>query len=152
MKRADKRQLLVEHYLDFYSAAYAMLRDEDDAKDAVQEALVRTLVQHGVDDVRNYCMRVVKHLCIDILRRRKTLVSLDSVTLVADLDNDELLRLVEKKKKELSPVEKALLELHHEEGYTLSEVAAMLGVSISSTNRLLAAARKKLKEKIEQEI
>ena len=38
MKRDEKQHILVEHYLDFYSRAMAILDDEDDAKDAVQEA------------------------------------------------------------------------------------------------------------------
>ena len=33
MKRAEKRQLLVDHYLDFYNVAMAILRDDDDARE-----------------------------------------------------------------------------------------------------------------------
>lgn len=47
MKTARKRHILEEHYLDFYSRAVDILNDEDDAKDAVQEAVVKTLVRVG---------------------------------------------------------------------------------------------------------
>ena len=50
MKREAKRHVLVDHYLEFYNRAVAILNDEDDAKDAVQDALVKTLLAIGVRD------------------------------------------------------------------------------------------------------
>ncbi|MBP3762663.1 MAG: sigma-70 family RNA polymerase sigma factor [Bacteroidales bacterium] len=152
MKRAQKRQILVDHYLDFYSVAVAMLKDDDDAKDAVQEALVRTLVRAGVDDPLRYCMRTVRHLCIDTLRRKKRLHSLDGMELVADVEQEELLDILREKKKNLSRTERALLELHYEEGFTLAEMAAITGMSLSNMKRVIAVAKTKMKEEIEKAI
>ena len=45
MNRAEIRQQLVDHYLDYYALAVAMLEDDDDARDTVQEALARTLAK-----------------------------------------------------------------------------------------------------------
>ncbi len=152
MKRAQKRQLLVDHYLDFYSTAVAMLKDDDDAKDAVQEALVRTLTRSGVDDPCHYCMRTLKHLCIDTLRRKQRLQRIDDIELLANLDSDELLDIVREKKEKLPAMERALLDLHYEEGYTLPEVAAIAGLSLASLKRLMADIRNRLKNEIEQAI
>ena len=63
MKRAEKRQLLVDHYLDYYSVAMAILKDDDDAREAVQEGLVKTMMQRHVKDVNGYCVSVVKNNC-----------------------------------------------------------------------------------------
>lgn len=152
MKRADKRQLLVDHYLDFYSVAMAIVRDEQDAKDAVQEALVRTLTKSGVDDVCAYCVRTVKNLCLNMLQHRHRLTEVEDMMLVTDLEHDHLLRIVAEKKEELSELARAVLELHFEEGYTLSEVAGMLGINVSKLKRILADAKYELKKKMEAEL
>ena len=83
MNRAKKKQELIEHYLDFYNVALSMLRNEDDAKDVVQEALVRTLVKVGLRNPAGYCMVAVKHLSVDRLRHRQQLTRIDEMTLVA---------------------------------------------------------------------
>ncbi|MGX8713563.1 MAG: RNA polymerase sigma factor [bacterium] len=152
MKRADKRQLLVDHYLDFYSVAMAIVRDEQDAKDAVQEALVRTMTKGGIDDVCGYCVRTVKNLCLNMLKHRSRLVEVDEMMLVTDVDHDRLLRIVAEKKEELSELAKAVLELHFEEGYTLSEVAGMLEINVPKLKRILADAKYDLKKKLLSEI
>lgn len=152
MKRAEKQQLLVDHYLDYYSVAMAILKDDGDAREAVQEALVKTLLQRRVKDANNYCASVVKNNCLAILKRRHRQVSLDELMLVTDYEHEELLRLVAEKKEELSEVARAVVELHDEDGYTLSEVAGMMQMSVSTVKRILADAHYELKKKIEREI
>ena len=152
MRRAEKRQLLVDHYLDFYSVAMAILKDEQDAKDVVQEALVRSMTRIGVKDMCGFCMRVVKHLSIDMLRHRNRLTEVEPMMLVTDLEHEELLRIVAEKKEELSELARAVLELHYEEGYTMSEVAGMLQVNIPKVKRILAEAKHELRKKLENEI
>ena len=152
MKRAEKRQLLVDHYLDFYSVAMAILKDEDDAREAVQEALVKTMLQLGVRDVCSYCARVVKNNSLAILKRKCRQVSLDEMMLVTDYEHEELLRIVAEKKEELSDIAKALVELHDEDGYTLSEVAGMMQMSVSTVKRILANAHCEWRRKILSEI
>jgi RNA polymerase sigma-70 factor (ECF subfamily) len=152
MKRAEKRQLLVDHYLDFYNVAMAILRDDDDAREAVQEALVKTMTQLGVKDVCKYCARVVRNNSLAILKRRSRQVSLDEVMLVTNYEHEDLLRLVAEKKAELSNVARAIVEMHDEDGYTLSEVAGMVQMSVSTVKRILAQAHYELRKKIESEI
>lgn len=152
MTRAKRRQILVDHYLDFYSVAVAMLKDEDDAKDVVQEAIVRTLVKVHVKDVFRYCMKSVRNLSVDVLRRKNRMHCLDGMVLVADIDMEEMRRVVNEKKDQLSEVGRALLELHYEEGYTLAEVAAMMQMSLSTMKRILADAKNELKQMLEEEL
>lgn len=152
MTRAKKRQILVDHYLDFYSVAIAMLKDEADAQDAVQEALVRTLVKHGVKDVHNYCMRTVKNLCVDTLRRKNRMHKVDEMMIVSNTEYDELLKAVERGKSVLSEEGRALLELHYEEGYTLAEVSAIMQIPLSSMKRMLAQAKNELRKILEDEL
>lgn len=152
MKRAEKQQLLVDHYLVYYSVAMAILKNDDDAREAVQEALVKTLLQRRVKDVNGYCVSVVKNNCLAILKRKRRHVAVDEMMLVTDYEHEELLRIVAEKKEELSEVARAVVELHDEDGYTLSEVAGMMQMSVSTVKRILADAHYELKKKIEREI
>lgn len=77
---------------------------------------------------------------------------LDGMVLVADMDMEEMRRVVNEKKDQLSEVGRALLELHYEEGYTLAEVAAMMQMSLSTMKRLLADAKNELKQMLEEEL
>ncbi len=144
--------MLVDHYLDFYSVAMAILKDDDDAREAVQEALMRTMLKMGVKDVCSYCMRVVKNNCLAIIKRRRRHVAVDELMLVTDYEHEDLLRIVAEKKEELSEVAKAVVELHDEEGYTLNEVAGMMQMSVSTVKRILSGAHIELRKKIEQAI
>jgi RNA polymerase sigma-70 factor (ECF subfamily) len=152
MKRAEMRQQLVDHYLDFFSVAMAIVRDKDDAREVVQEALTRTMTRLYVKSPCDYCVRIIKNLGTNMLQRRNRLVGVDEMMLVTDYDRERLLQLVAEKRDELSDVAKAIVELHDEDGYTLSEVAGMMQMSISSVKRILADAHCELRKKIEREL
>jgi RNA polymerase sigma-70 factor (ECF subfamily) len=152
MKRAEMRQELVDHYLDFFSVAMAIVQNEDDARDVVQEALTRTLTRLYVKDPVSYCVRVVKNMSLSVVQRRNRRVDLDEMMLVTDYEHERLLQLVAEKREELSEVAKAIVELHDEDGYTLSEVAGMMQMSPSTVKRILANAHYELRKKIEREL
>ena len=44
MRERDK-QMLADHYLDFYQMAYTLLHNKEDVEDAVHDALVDTMSQ-----------------------------------------------------------------------------------------------------------
>ena len=146
------RQELVDHYLDFFSVAMAIVQNEDDARDVVQEALTRPLTRLYVKDPVSYCVRVVKNMSLSVVQRRNRRVDLDEMMLVTDYEHERLLQLVAEKREELSEVAKAIVELHDEDGYTLSEVAGMMQMSPSTVKRILANAHYELRKKIEREL
>ena len=152
MGRSDIRQQLQDHYLDFFSVAMSMLRDEQDARDAVQESLTRTMLKFHLKDPCGYCMRTLKHRCLDMLHHRNRMVEIDETMLTVDPEREELINLVRQKKEELSEMARTVLELHDEDGYTMGEVAGMLQVSPSTVKRILANARYEMRKKLENEI
>ena len=94
MGRNDIRRQLQDHYLDFFSFAMSILKDEDDARDVVQEALTRTMMKFMVKDPFSFCMRTLKRLCIDTQRRRSRMVEIDDRMMTIDPEHEELLRIV----------------------------------------------------------
>ena len=151
MKIGRKRHILEEHYLDFYSRAVAILADEDDAKDAVQEAVVKTLVRVGLRDAVAYCYRSTENECINILRRRRNLMRFDDE--MAGSSEDHCLHQELKESRGLLlPIERRVLELRRDHGYNADETAKRVGVSPATVKRLLASAEEKIKYAMTHEI
>lgn len=148
MKREKRQHILEAHYLELYNRAAAILDDEDDAKDAVQEAVVKTLVRPGVRDPLSYCLRATVNECISILRHKRRITKFDEMVQLSQYKEEHIVHVVNEAKESLQPVERLVLEFHREDGYTLSRLAGILGVSVSTVKRLLASAEQKMKENI----
>lgn len=143
--------MLETHYLDFFSYAMAILRDVDDAKDAVQETMVRVLTARHVDDVVKYTYTALRNEAINVIRRRRRFTTLGDNPPCAESDLEVRLRLVARLRDELPETLRALVELHDEEGYTLSELAVLTGLSFSTVRRRLDEAHDILKKRLSEE-
>ena len=152
MKREKRQHILETHYLELYNRAVAILDDEDDAKDAVQEAVVKTLVKVGVKDPLAYCLRTTVNECISILRHKRRLTRCDEIVQLSRYKEEQIVHAVNEAKECLLPIERLVLEFHREDGYTISRLAGILGVSVSSVKRLLTRAEQKMKENIKDNI
>ena len=155
MNQRQKRQILVDRYLDFYGMALAILRDTDDAKDAVQEALVKTLAKRHVADPAAYCSRAVRNECITTLRRRSRTGLASCIEMLglslADTPPDMLPERAMQLTDELSEVDKALVNLHDIEGMTYDELALLTGSSATQIRRIVAGAHQYLKKRLMEE-
>ena len=152
MKSREKRRQLEEHYLDFFAFAMAILRDVDDAKDAVQDAMVKVLTARRVDDVRKYTNQAVRSAAMEILRRRSHLIPLGDNMPDKESEHEARLRMVAQLRDELPEALRALVELYDEEGYSIPELAVLTGLSHATLWRRIDKAHEILKKKIEEEI
>ncbi len=140
------RSLAVAHGFGF---------DTGEAEDVAQDALLKLWALHRTTDCRKAAealtVSITRHLCIDRMRRRRT-VPLDSRPVIderqampdTDLETAEDERWLEQRLKALPSNEHAVLHLRQVEGKTDIEIAAILGISISSVPTLLSRARHKL--------
>jgi RNA polymerase sigma-70 factor (ECF subfamily) len=118
--------------------SHRILRDVDRAEDALQDALViawRDL--RGLRDPDRFdawLHRVVVHECIDqASRERRRTANLRVLPIDGPAAPDDLLTLADRDQLErgfrrLPPEQRALLVLHHYEGYAPSELAEILGI------------------------
>ena len=137
MKEADK-QMLADHYLDFYRIAFSMLRNEADTEDAVQEALVVTMTRHLWGDPYNYCVTVLRNICIK-MKKRNVEVLLDNMLEVPNPDpgvDSQRLQLLMDLMEAMPEREREVLNLYYEKGYTKADIAKMKGVSVSLVKKL----------------
>ena len=121
-----------------FAVANRILRDVDRAEDALQDALViawRDL--RGLRDPDRFdawMHRVVIRECIDhATRERRRVANLRVLPVDGPEGPDDLLTLADRDQLErgfrrLSPEQRAILVLHHYEGYAPSEIAEVLGI------------------------
>jgi RNA polymerase sigma-70 factor, ECF subfamily len=154
-------RILVDRHLAVALAiARRMLRDDAEAEDIAQEALLRLwrgaanidLTALGPGGVRPWLRRVVSNLCIDRIRAgRRTDVTdevpeqIEPATQVVGLTDAELSARVDQALLRLPDRQRLALTLFHYQGLTQIEVGDALGVSDEAVESLLARARRTLK-------
>lgn len=137
-----------------YRAAVSVLWNDEDAADAIQEAVLRawrkrhSLRRAEAFDV--WLMRILLNECCNIQRRNRfrTLPLEESIAGVVAEPPDTGLReaLAHLPEKLRVP-----LLLHHLDGYQVTEVARMLRVTESTARGRIYEGRKRLKTLLEEE-
>ncbi|MCX7622550.1 MAG: sigma-70 family RNA polymerase sigma factor [Thermomicrobium sp.] len=147
-----------------YQFIYRMVGNADDASDLTQECFIRAykaLPQTTEDlNLGAWLRRIAANVCLDTLRRRNRLrwLRLDQLnpwsgglarSPAADperaLLQTETQDLVERILYRLQPRHRAVLILREYEGYSIDEIAEMLGLSRSATKSLLFRAREEFR-------
>ena len=124
--------------------AYSIVHNEQDAQDAVQQALLSVWAhRESVEFARlkPYLTRTVINACRDIQRMRQKMIPMQEKP-------DSVLRDA----IECLPEEMRIpLLLHYMEGYKLREIAGTLGVSLPQITSRLFRARRLLRDMLEEE-
>ena len=154
MRDADK-QMLADHYLDFYRMAYSILQNKADVEDAVQEALVETMTRPLVGDPYRYCIVVLRNLCIR-MRSTNNEILVDNMADIPDTGSGVDSRRVQRVRELLDALPKRLrviLRLHYEKGLSKAQIARKLGISVTMVKKLFDRGQNILKKQlIEMEI
>jgi RNA polymerase sigma-70 factor (ECF subfamily) len=159
-------QLMVCHQRKVIAMAWRMLGNEDDARDAAQEAFIKVykyLSSYKPDqDFGGWLYRIVVNVCHDHGRKRRQYdrhLSFEDERAARHLDrvaSDENIEaaaiqsqqraLIEAALKTLSKKERAALVLRDLEGLPTEEVAQILGSTQATVRSQIATARAKIKQ------
>ena len=132
-----------------YGVAYRILRNEEDAEDAVAEALenifknLDKISEISCPKTRGYIVTIVRNTSINIYRRnqRRQRISLEEAELHPVYDGENTLaRCLD----QLPEREKRILILRYWYGYTSAEAAARMGMTEAAARKLLQRAKAKL--------
>ena len=160
------RRLVDRHLSTVLAIARRMLRDDAEAEDVAQDAMLRLwrgaasidVAGLGVSGVRPWLRRVVSNLCIDRIRAgRRTDVTdevpeqIEPATQVLDLTDAELAARVDQALQRLPERQRLALTLFHYQGLSQVEVGDSLGVSDEAVESLLARARRTLKSDLKDD-
>jgi RNA polymerase sigma-70 factor (ECF subfamily) len=157
------RSLVDRHLSGVLAVARRMLRDDAEAEDVAQEALLRLWrsadgLEVGVQGLRPWLRRVVSNLCVDRMRSGRRLMVVEEVpdraepaTQLTQLEARDVSRRVDAALKELPDRQRMALTLFHYEGLSQLEVGRIMGISDEAVESLLARARRHLKDGLREE-
>ena len=158
------RTLVDRHLSGVLIIARRMLRDDAEAEDVAQEAMLRMWrsaegLEVGALGLRPWLRRVVSNLCVDRMRSGKRLTVTDEVpeqiepaTQHSQLEAQDTSQRVDAALKALPDRQRTALTLFHYEGLSQLEVGKMMGISDEAVESLLARARRSLKAALRDEL
>ncbi|MGH6814961.1 MAG: sigma-70 family RNA polymerase sigma factor [Hyphomicrobiaceae bacterium] len=157
------RSLLDRHLGAALATARRTLKDDTEAEDVVQEAMLRLWrsadrIDVAADGVRPWLRRVVVNLCIDRMRSGRRTVLTDEppdrplpAAQVRNVLERDLSTRVAAALQALPERQRMALTLFHYEGLSQAEVGEALEVSEEAVESLLARARRALKAALADE-
>ncbi len=134
-----------------FRAAKAILQNDQDAEDAVQEAICTAFARRDslreMDKFRPWVLRILTNKCYDACRKRRNTVDLEAageVPAVTGLDTAERLSLWQAVMS-LSDDLRATVTLFYYDGMSVREIGGILGISEAAVKTRLRRGRERLR-------
>lgn len=147
--------LAAQHVDRCYALAYRILRDQNLAQDATQQALLsawRDLTTlRDVDRFEAWLYRIVVHACyIESRSRRRWTARVQALAIVPPIGPDIATSVAQRDELQhafslLTPEQRAVVVMHHHLGYPLTEIAATLGIPEGTARSRLHYAVRQLR-------
>lgn len=154
-----KSEKEIRHVIDsygnqLYRMAYVLLGNPHDVQDVLQEVIIRYMEKaplfHDCEHEKAWLLKVTSNLCRDYLRfsRRHTYVNLELLENVYPApEKRELLAEI----ISLPLKWKSVFLLHYVEGYKISEIAQLTGLSESAVKKRLQRGKEALLSKLKEQ-
>jgi len=161
-QQGDRRafgELVRQHRAGVINVVYRMCGDAHVAEDAAQEAFIRAW-QHlpsyrPRSPFRNWVYRIATNVAVDVLRREKETVDIDTLPLIASnggpeaaVEGQEQSERVQQAVLALPQASRAALVLREYEGLSYREIAETLDIPIGTVMSRLNYARNRLRESL----
>lgn len=169
LKKADNRafqELLKRFGQRIFRTAMRILREEESAKDAVQETLINihraASTFRGEARLGTWINRITVNVCLEMIRKNRKHANRteedisDRLSLQAPESLDphrgalrlEAKRRVERALERLSHKHRIVVRMHDIEGYTIREIAETAGVAEGTIKSRLFYGREELKRQL----
>lgn len=150
-KNSDNINYIVNTYSDMiYRLAYQYTRDEGESQDISQDVFMAMLKKMPFEDevhLKAWLIRVTINKCKDYLKssRRKNLPLDENIQSHSYTHEDGIEEIMQ-----LPPLDRNIIYLYYYEGYSVKEIAKIVGKSSNAINIRLTRARESLKNLIEE--
>ena len=149
--------LVVTNQETLFHTAKAILGSDEDAEDAVQEAICTAFERRDslreLEKFRPWLLRILANKCYDTCRRRRPTVDLEDVAdylPAKDQDHTERLTLWQAVMS-LSGDLRAAVTLFYYDGLSIREISGVLGISEAAVKTRLSRGRARLRQLLEEE-
>jgi RNA polymerase sigma-70 factor (ECF subfamily) len=160
MTRVDFNDLVRQLNLNLYGYAFRILRNQEEAEDAVQDVFIKLWNMGGKIDEYNsigaLAATMTKNICIDLIRKKKHLVqegyegmelngqdNSSPYELMASRESEDILyRII----NQLPEIYKEVIKLREIDGLTYEEIAFKTKQNINTLRVNLSRARKMIRE------
>ncbi|GJM22686.1 MAG: hypothetical protein DHS20C15_26010 [Planctomycetota bacterium] len=152
------------HHDQALALAARLLGNHEDAEDALQEALIKTLrhLHRAEPDrgFRSWFLRIVFNQCLDTRRRRETRkrheqastpAPIASASVESRARGRESLARVRALMESMPPKQAAALHLRVFEEFDYEQIAGVLGITAGSARVYLVKARRRLRAELGEE-
>ena len=160
MTRTDFSDLVRQFSRKLYGYAFRILRNQEEAEDAVQEIFIKLWNSGKKLDVYNsieaLAVTMIKNYCIDQLRKKKHFIQEEHDKQdFQNLDNASPYELMEKRESndilyhiidQLPDIYKIVIKLREIEGLSYEEIVDKTGQNINTLRVTLSRARKMIRE------
>ena len=125
------KELFLSEYGRMFKAAYILLGDEDEAKDAVQDVFARLWDYNIIAQRQN---------------RQEAMLLLTSEAIDSGRHDEELIEAVNRYVEErLTPQTGRIIKMHYNEEQSYKEISDSLGISLSAVNKHIVQGLRKLR-------
>ncbi|MBD5560059.1 MAG: sigma-70 family RNA polymerase sigma factor [Clostridia bacterium] len=151
--------LLIEAYdKRIYAIAFKFMRNDHDAQDAAQEAILKMFTNIGKFSFRSafstWMYRVTANTCLDLIRKRRTHEDIDEAgNYIVSTDGEPMRETLNHELGET--IKRAILSLPEKyipviilkdvDGKKYEEIAQILGISVGTVKSRLSRGRDKLR-------
>lgn len=148
-------RLMEENQLAMYRAAKAILHNETDVEDAIQEAICRAFYKLNTlrepKFFKTWLTRIVINCCYDILRQQKGLLPLEILPEEGREEDMDTPLDVRQALQSLSENDRLILTLFYLNDMPVKEIAGLLSISEGAAKMRLSTGRKRFREIFEKQ-
>jgi RNA polymerase sigma factor (sigma-70 family) len=164
---ASFETLMLPHLDAAYNLARWLLRNEDDARDVVQEAYLRAFKSFGGfhgSNGRPWLLTIVRNTAYNLIKKNQTaglttsfdeeqhVLDRESISPATALEHDEESKLIRQAMERLPDEFREVLVLRHLEGLSYKEIADVAHLAPGTVMSRLARARSKLREYLKTDV
>ncbi|REJ09135.1 sigma-70 family RNA polymerase sigma factor [Halobacillus trueperi] len=148
--------IMMKNYkTDIYKTALAFLKNEEDAREALQEVTARAYQKrHQLRKplyVKTWLVRITIHYCQDLLTHKKRIHTREYVDPVQERRDETERIALEEAISSLQPKEQELVYLKYFHGITFRELSKIMNVKENTLKTRLYTALAKLKQELGEE-
>lgn len=161
MTSSEFEKLIIQQKDKLFRFAFSILKDSDEAQDAVQEVVLKLWKNRRLLDkaqnLESYCLNAVKNYCFDVLRKQKQHQNFLQTNVNESLNETNLdaKDFVDKLKQELHQLpdqQRMAIELKDFQGLEYEEVSEIMEQSANTIRVHVSRGRKKLFEIFKEEL